>query len=351
MNPCPCCDLAVTPEEIAALRRPSFQARAHSWMLQCFGSTIAADRLERCDRFIEEALELVQSGAYTADRAHALVDYVFGRPIGEPGQEAGGVRVTLAAFCNAFGIDEDGEAERELARILAPEIIAKIRAKQAAKPHGSARPVPVTAPVYASADPVAVKALVWENPSEHQTHALSVIGTYLLVKDFDGWRWMLTVGRQLAEVCKSPFPTISGARIAAQADYEVRIRSALGSPPASSKPLRLAYRNHCGEVAERTIIPKSIRFGATEWHPEPQWLLLAFDLDKRADREFTMQDFCPPTRSYAEGWRAYHEQAEGEITRLRELLRSQHEVIDIGREDVVYDICIDAIRALGAKEC
>lgn len=120
----------------------TFQNRVAAWMDECFTPAIKADRLERCDRFIEEALELVQTEpTFSADRAHALVDYVFGRPVGEGEQEVGGVGVTLAALCGPFGIDMMAAFERELDRITAPEVIAKIRAKQAAKPVGSALPV------------------------------------------------------------------------------------------------------------------------------------------------------------------------------------------------------------------
>jgi hypothetical protein len=31
-------------------------------------------------------------------------------------------------------------------------------------------------------------------------------------------------------------------------------------------------------------------WGATEWHPEPQWMLQAFDLEKREHRLFAMRD-------------------------------------------------------------
>lgn len=120
-----------------------FQARVLPWLMECFGAEIAADRVERCDRFIEEALELVQSLDWPADRAHALVDYVFGRPVGEPHQEVGGVMVTLAALCQAAGLDMVRGGEDELARIMRPEIVQKIRAKQAAKPTGSALPVAI----------------------------------------------------------------------------------------------------------------------------------------------------------------------------------------------------------------
>lgn len=116
------------------------QPRVDKWMDACFGDTIKADTLERCDRFTEEALELAQTNpAFTADRAHALTDYVFGRPVGEPSQEVGGVMITLAALCNASGLDMDAAAETELARIWTK--VEAIRAKQASKPVGSALPV------------------------------------------------------------------------------------------------------------------------------------------------------------------------------------------------------------------
>jgi hypothetical protein len=145
----------------------SFQNRVGEWMEQCFTPEIIADKLERSDRFIEEALELVQACGYDAARAHALVDYVFGRPVGEPSQEVGGVMVTLAALCNPHGLDMQQAAEVELSRILRPEIIEKIRVKQASKPTGSALPVPSAE---AGAEPVA-----WEGPCpicNHRTFAV-----------------------------------------------------------------------------------------------------------------------------------------------------------------------------------
>lgn len=57
------------------------------------------------------------------------------------------------------------------------------------------------------------------------------------------------------------------------------------------EPTTLTYRNYRGEVSERTITPKHVWFGSTEWHPEPQWLLTAFDHDKGADRDFALNDF------------------------------------------------------------
>lgn len=103
-------------------------------MLACFGALIAADRAERNHRFYEEATELVQSGGMSREDAHALVDYTFDRPIGEPKQEVGGTMVTLAAWCLAHDINMHECADAELKRINVPEMIEKIRAKQLAKP-------------------------------------------------------------------------------------------------------------------------------------------------------------------------------------------------------------------------
>ena len=117
-----------------------YQQRVAAWMQECFGPVISADRVERNHRFLEESLELVQSMDCTADEAHALVRYVFGRSAGEPAQEVGGVRVTLSALCNAAGIDEQGAAEAELARISEPEMMARIAEKQRNKPAMSPLP-------------------------------------------------------------------------------------------------------------------------------------------------------------------------------------------------------------------
>lgn len=116
----------------------SFQRRVEPWMLACFGEMIAGDREERNHRFLEEALELVQSCGCTTSEAHQLVDYVFGRPIGEPRQETGGVMITLAALCLANGLDMHEAGETELARIWTK--VEAIRAKQAAKPKHSPLP-------------------------------------------------------------------------------------------------------------------------------------------------------------------------------------------------------------------
>lgn len=118
-----------------------FQQRVQPWLMECFGPMIAGDKEERNHRFLEEALELVQACGCTASEAHQLVDYVYGRPVGDKPQEVGGVMVTLAALCLAQELDMHSCGEVELARIWTK--VEKIRAKQAAKPKHSPLPMEV----------------------------------------------------------------------------------------------------------------------------------------------------------------------------------------------------------------
>jgi hypothetical protein len=140
----------------------SFQIGVSQWLVDCLGVDCAMDTHERNHRFLEEALELVQSKGCTASEAHQLVDYVFNRPVGEPVQEVGGVMVTLAALCTAADIDLATSADDELRRIWTK--VPEIRAKHGAKPKHS--PLPETATDYRG------------NP---------VDPTYLLVRDPAFW--------------------------------------------------------------------------------------------------------------------------------------------------------------------
>lgn len=51
---------------------------------------------------------------------------------------------------------------------------------------------------------------------------------------------------------------------------------------------RILYTNHRGETNWRTIIPENVYYGMTEYHPDPQWLLRAYDVDKAAYRDFAL---------------------------------------------------------------
>ncbi len=111
----------------------SFQAAVAEWMGQCFLPSLYSNMTERGDRLLEEVLELLQAHGYDKARIPTLVDYVFGRPVGDPAQEVGGVMVTLAGYCWVAGLDMHADGQAELDRINQPDVMARIRAKQEAK--------------------------------------------------------------------------------------------------------------------------------------------------------------------------------------------------------------------------
>jgi len=119
----------------------TFQECVGQWALRCFGRDIVMDLTERCDRFLEETLELLQSLGYNRERVPSLLNYVYNRPVGQAPQEVGGVMVTLGALCFTAGLDMHRSAKAELARINHPEVVEKIRTKQASK-EGIATPLP-----------------------------------------------------------------------------------------------------------------------------------------------------------------------------------------------------------------
>lgn len=51
-----------------------------------------------------------------------------------------------------------------------------------------------------------------------------------------------------------------------------------------------AYRNWKGEVSVRRVVPMQMYFGSTPFHKEGQWLLPAYDLDKKEWRTFALKD-------------------------------------------------------------
>lgn len=58
----------------------------------------------------------------------------------------------------------------------------------------------------------------------------------------------------------------------------------------TAQAIRFRYTNWRGETGMRHVTPISLRFGTSEYHSEPQWLLRAFDHDRQAEREFALTD-------------------------------------------------------------
>jgi len=54
--------------------------------------------------------------------------------------------------------------------------------------------------------------------------------------------------------------------------------------------VRFEYVNYKGERSVRRVKPIRLWFGSTGWHPEAQYLLEAFDLDKQSTRDFAMSE-------------------------------------------------------------
>jgi NTP pyrophosphatase (non-canonical NTP hydrolase) len=98
-------------------------------------STITTDvDLEtRASRFLEEATELVQASGMTREKAQAVLDYVYGREVGQPFQEVGGVMITLSMLADVQDISVEHAWITEFDRIHQPEVIAKVRARQIEK--------------------------------------------------------------------------------------------------------------------------------------------------------------------------------------------------------------------------
>lgn len=125
---------------IDELTMGEYQQRVNDWMQKCFGPDISSDKTERNFRFLEESLELAQANGATKDEALRLVDYVYERERGNVYQEVGGVLVTLAALCNAIGMNLSSAGLAELTRCWSK--IDNIRAKHQSKPSDIRSPLP-----------------------------------------------------------------------------------------------------------------------------------------------------------------------------------------------------------------
>lgn len=111
---------------------PRYQHAVDAWMQSTFDQATVQNVQERCFRFLEEALELVQSLGMPLVHVNTMINYTYSRPPGEPHQELGGVHVTLNALATAAGLDSAQAATDELTRVWGVQ--DKIRQKQLTKP-------------------------------------------------------------------------------------------------------------------------------------------------------------------------------------------------------------------------
>lgn len=54
--------------------------------------------------------------------------------------------------------------------------------------------------------------------------------------------------------------------------------------------VNITYTNYNHQTRTYRIIPTKIEFTKSQWHPEEQWILIAFDLDRNCERWFAMKD-------------------------------------------------------------
>lgn len=57
-----------------------------------------------------------------------------------------------------------------------------------------------------------------------------------------------------------------------------------------NEKISFLYLNHRGKIGTRKVIYDGVRYGTSEWHKEPQWLLKGIDIDRNQIREFAMKD-------------------------------------------------------------
>lgn len=99
------------------LARDDRQRAVVKWAGETFGAA-SLTSAERAMRVIEEAVELVQAEGIPIGRVLTVVDHVYRKSPGDPAQEAGGLGVTLLAYCAVRGISADREEVREVERVL-----------------------------------------------------------------------------------------------------------------------------------------------------------------------------------------------------------------------------------------
>lgn len=88
------------------------------WCELCFGKEQTYSVAQRGLRLMEEAIEAAQAAECDKAQLHALIDYVYARPVGNLHQELGGVGVTLLALANASGLYAEWCEDAEVARIM-----------------------------------------------------------------------------------------------------------------------------------------------------------------------------------------------------------------------------------------
>ena len=79
----------------------------------------------------------------------------------------------------------------------------------------------------------------------------------------------------------------------------------LGFDPKSVCMAIIDYTNWKGRRSERPVVLRGISHGATKWHLEQQWLLIAHCLEDGVVKEFSLQN--------VHGWRRMTSEEVGKV--------------------------------------
>jgi hypothetical protein len=76
-------------------------------------------------------------------------------------------------------------------------------------------------------------------------------------------------------------------------DAATRLEAALPEPAADGITT-FSYRNHEKKIGIRRVRIIGMRYGTSDYYAEPGYLLIAFDLDRQAVREFSLSGLIAP---------------------------------------------------------
>lgn len=113
------------------MRPGKLQQRIISWLGRTYGQK-TLEKEERCLRYAEESMELLQAAGVDRETLLKIVDHVYSRPKGDVDQEVTGSYITLVGMCHAHGIDLHRSVDRELDRV--EQIKDACRTKHDSKP-------------------------------------------------------------------------------------------------------------------------------------------------------------------------------------------------------------------------
>lgn len=125
----------MTPEYSTATvpsSRDERQQAVARWCNAAFGAEHAASLPQRGLRLAEEAIEAAQAAGCDPAQLHRLIDHVYARPVGDLGQELGGIAVCEFALAAAAGLSAEHCELTEIARVFSKPL-EHFAARNAAK--------------------------------------------------------------------------------------------------------------------------------------------------------------------------------------------------------------------------